>query len=110
MAGISQVVSTVAAYDKHRTPRPSPLRLLRAVNGLSASRLAALADIDRSTVWRLEEGIGHPQRRTARKLAAVLNCPVELLFPENDESAPPVNGTLSAQPGDGDAGNAFAER
>ncbi len=87
MAGFSQVVATVEAYGDERSPQlaSSPLRLLRAINGLSATRLAVLADVDRSTIWRLEEGIGRPQRRTAEKLAAVLNCPAELLFPESEE-------------------------
>lgn len=82
MAGIQRIVSTTQAYEGHRPPPQTPLRLLRTVNGLSAARLAQLGDVDRSTIWRLEAGIGKPQKRTARKLAAVLNCPVELLFPE----------------------------
>ena len=61
--------------------------MLRALNGMSASQLARLADVDRSTIRRLEAGIGEPQRRTARKIAAVLNCPVALLFPQNDDEA-----------------------
>ncbi len=60
------------------------MRMLRLLSGLSVTRLADLADIDRTTVWRLEKGLGHPQSRTADKLAAVLGCPVELLFPENE--------------------------
>jgi len=83
MATLNQVVTQVQVYDANRSL--TPLRTLRVLSALSARELARLADIDRSTVRRLEAGVGFPQPRTARKIAAVLNCPVDLLFPHNDE-------------------------
>jgi transcriptional regulator with XRE-family HTH domain len=80
------VVTRFEAYTEHRRIPATPLRALRALNNLSASKLARLADVDRSTIRRLEAGIGHPQDRTARKIAAVLNCPVGLLFPRDEEA------------------------
>jgi transcriptional regulator with XRE-family HTH domain len=88
-ACLQQVVTHVEVYDGQRPL--SALRTLRALKNLSAAELARLADIDRSTVRRLEAGVGQPQAKTARKIAAVLNCPPELLFPPND-SAPAANG------------------
>ena len=85
MATLNQVVTQVQVYDANRSL--TPLRTLRVLSALSARELARLADIDRSTVRRLEAGIGCPQARTARKIAAVLGCPVELLFPEKDEDS-----------------------
>jgi len=93
LAGFRRVVTQVEEYGPPRRVRVSPLRTLRAINNLSASQLARLADVDRSTVRRLEDGIGCPQSRTAQKIAAVLGCPVELLFPHND-NAPAGNGRV----------------
>ena len=88
---------------------PSPIALLRFVRGLSQSELAAHAGLCRETISRLERG-EVPRLDTARAVAAALGVDLALLFPENVESAPRSNGTLSANPGDGDAGNALAER
>jgi putative transcriptional regulator len=93
MAAIQHIVTRAEFYSEHRSPPHTALRTLRVLKGLSASRLAALADVDRSTIARLEQGIGQPQRRTAHKIAAVLGCPVEILFPEND-AAPAGGPTL----------------
>lgn len=103
------VVTRVEEYPEDRRVPATPLRMLRALNGLSASQLARLADVDRSTIRRLEAGIGEPQRRTARKIAAVLSCPVALLFPVKDEDPAGQQGlaTTSADVGDG---YVYAER
>ena len=84
MATLHQLVTRVEPYGGDRSPH-SPLRTLRALSNLSAAGLARLADIDRATVRRIEAGAVQPQAKTARKIAAVLGCPVELLFPRNDE-------------------------
>ena len=95
------VVTRVESYGGERLP-PSPLRTLRALNDLSAAELARLADVDRSTVRRLEAGAVHPQAKTARKIAAVLNCPAELLFPKDEDPAGQQGlATTSAVVGDG---------
>lgn len=88
MATLNHLVTHVEEYRDHRSPTPSALRTLRAINGLSAARLARLADVDRSTVRRIEEGTVRPQERTAQKLSAVFGCPVDLLFPTNSEARP----------------------
>ena len=105
VASVRQVVIEIREYPGHRRLPASPLRTLRAINDLSASRLARLADVDRSTIRRLEAGIGHPHQRTAQKIAAVLNCPAELLFPLNDvePAGNRLEVTTSAGVGDGRA-------
>jgi hypothetical protein len=40
MAGIHQIVTRAEAYDPHRSPPLSRLRVLRALNGISAAELA----------------------------------------------------------------------
>ena len=91
MLTLHRVVTQIEAYDGHRTP--SALRTVRVLKDLSASEFARLADIDRATVRRLEAGITRPQEKTARKIAAVLGCPAELLFPRDEEArtAEPLN-------------------
>ena len=81
---------------------PSPLRVLRALRNLSASELARLADIDRATVRRLERGEHRPQGRTAQKIAAVLSCPAELLFPPVNDETQPGRAGLATTPAGGD--------
>lgn len=87
MATLHRVVTQAEAYARDKTDS-SPLQVIRALLNLSAAELARLADIDRATVRRLERGEHRPQTRTALKIAAVLNCPAELLFPLNDETQP----------------------
>lgn len=49
------------------------LSAARGAQGLSQEQLAELADIDRTTVSKLELGKGNPTLLTMNKLAVVLN-------------------------------------
>jgi len=82
MPHLHRVVTQIEEYSR---PPASPLKTLRALSNLSVTEGSRLADIDRATWRRIESGVCRPQPRTARKIAAVLGCPVELLFPVNDE-------------------------
>ena len=86
MSGLDQFAPRCESYAGQRRA-PTPLRTLRALSDLSAAGLARQAEVGRSTVRRLERGVGKPQAKTARKIAAVLNCPVELLFPNDEDPA-----------------------
>jgi transcriptional regulator with XRE-family HTH domain len=67
-----------------RSPRTgSPLRALRRALDLRQSDLAALAGIHAEHVSRLERGLCSPTLKTARSLAAALNCEIEAIFPEH---------------------------
>lgn len=75
-------------------PEVSPIALLRFVANLSQAELAARAGLSRETVSRLERG-ERPRLDTARAVSRALGVDVATLFPENEEGAPPANGTPS---------------
>jgi transcriptional regulator with XRE-family HTH domain len=53
------------------------LREARLAAGLTMQALAARARVGASTVYRIEQGIGHPRPHVARRLAAALGLPPE---------------------------------
>lgn len=56
------------------------LRRLRERRALSRRDLAEIADVDESTIYRIEAGLTrHPAPRTIRKLAIALGVDVEVL-------------------------------
>jgi transcriptional regulator with XRE-family HTH domain len=57
------------------------LKRLRKARGLSQAKLAALADLDPSTVSQIETGARHANMRTLERLAAALGAEVGDLFP-----------------------------
>jgi transcriptional regulator with XRE-family HTH domain len=79
------VTSVTAEYTPTRTP-PSPLRLRRLTLGFTQADVAALSGLSREHITRLEQGVCHPQRRTARDLAVALGCAPSDIFPENDQT------------------------
>ena len=91
------------------TAARSPIALLRFVQGLSQSALAARANVARETISRIERG-ENPRLDTARVIAAALGVPLAQIFPEDIESAPATDGTLSAASSGGAAGHALVER
>jgi transcriptional regulator with XRE-family HTH domain len=64
------------------------LRRLRKAKKLSQARLAALADLDPSTVNQIETGARQPNTRTLEKLATVLGVGVSDLFPKAQAPLP----------------------
>lgn len=63
------------------------LKRLRKAKGLSQAKLAALADLDPSTVSQIETGARRANTRTLERLAVVLGTEVANLFPK--AQAPP---------------------
>jgi transcriptional regulator with XRE-family HTH domain len=57
------------------------LKRLRKAKGLSQAKLAALADLDPSTVSQIETGARRANTRTLERLAAALGSEVADLFP-----------------------------
>jgi len=57
------------------------LRVARLQENLTQERLAELAEIDRSTVQRIEHGIGDPKFSHLLRIAKVLRVPVKSLLP-----------------------------
>jgi transcriptional regulator with XRE-family HTH domain len=57
------------------------VRLRRKAQGLSADRLARLADVTTSYIGRIELGIDSPRDMVRIRLAAALGTTVEELFP-----------------------------
>jgi transcriptional regulator with XRE-family HTH domain len=57
------------------------LKRLRKARGLSQAKLAALADLDPSTVSQIETGARRANSRTLERLAAALGVEVRDLFP-----------------------------
>jgi len=98
MTDLHRVVTHLEAYSR---PPASPVKTLRALNDLSVTEGSRLADINRATWRRIESGICRPHPRTARKIAAVLGCPVELLFPEKDEDPAGQQGPATTPAGQG---------
>ncbi len=64
------------------------LKRLRKAKGLSQAKLAALADLDPSTVSQIETGARRANTRTLEKLAAVLGVEVAELFPKGQAPLP----------------------
>jgi transcriptional regulator with XRE-family HTH domain len=64
------------------------LRRIRKEKKLSQAKLAALADLDPSTVNQIETGARRPNTRTLEKLAAVLGVEVSDLFPKAQSPLP----------------------
>jgi transcriptional regulator with XRE-family HTH domain len=64
------------------------LKRLRKAKGLSQAKLAALADLDPSTVSQIETGARRANTRTLEKLAAVLGVEVSELFPKGQAPLP----------------------
>jgi transcriptional regulator with XRE-family HTH domain len=71
------------------------LKRLRKARGLSQAKLAALADLDPSTVSQIETGARRANTRTLERLAAALGADVADLFPKGQAPLPldsPVDG------------------
>lgn len=64
------------------------LRRLRKARGLSQAKLAALADLDPSTVSQIETGARRANTRTLERLAAALGAEVPDLFPKGQAPLP----------------------
>ena len=71
------------------------LKRLRRERGLSQAKLAALADIDPSTMNQIERGAREPTTTTLRKLARALDVSIAELL---EEAAPKVGGRSSLEP------------
>lgn len=61
---------------------PNNLTVLRSERGLSLQALAQLAEINTSTLWRIEKEITRPSAGTAKALANALETSVDALFGE----------------------------
>ena len=72
------------ATQEHSTVRPvSALRKAREAVGLSRVTLGRQAEVDPSTIYKLERGIGGgPRLATARALGGALGRTPDELFPE----------------------------
>jgi transcriptional regulator with XRE-family HTH domain len=71
------------------------LKRLRKARGLSQAKLAALANLDPSTVSQIETGARRANTRTLERLAAALGADVADLFPKGQAPLPldsPVDG------------------
>jgi transcriptional regulator with XRE-family HTH domain len=64
------------------------LKRLRKARGLSQAKLAALADLDPSTVSQIETGARRANTRTLERLAAALGAEVADLFPKAQAPLP----------------------
>jgi transcriptional regulator with XRE-family HTH domain len=64
------------------------LKRLRKTRGLSQAKLAALADLDPSTVSQIETGARRANTRTLERLAAALGAEVADLFPKAQSPLP----------------------
>jgi len=71
------------------------LKRLRSEQGLSQAKLAALADIDPSSMNQIERGAREPSIGTLRKLAGALDVSIGELL---GESAPKVRSRSSREP------------
>jgi len=71
------------------------LRRFRREKKLSQAKLAALADLDPSTVNQLETGTRRANMRTLEKLAGVLGVEVADLFPKDQAPLPFEDGRPS---------------
>lgn len=74
-------------HENLRTPQaeiPQPLRVFRAIAGISQTELAARAGINPATVRYLEKGLHPPRRKTMEALAEALDQTVAVLFPDAD--------------------------
>ena len=71
------------------------LRRFRREKKLSQAKLAALADLDPSTVNQLETGTRRANMRTLEKLAGVLGVEVADLFPKDQAPLPLEDGRPS---------------
>jgi transcriptional regulator with XRE-family HTH domain len=74
------------------------LRRLRKAKRLSQAKLAALADLDPSTVNQIETGARQPNTRTLEKLAAVLGVGVGDLYPKAQAPLPLEEEPLMSRP------------
>lgn len=74
------------------------LRRLRKARGLSQAKLAALADLDPSTVSQIETGARRANTRTLERLAAALGAEVADLFPKGQAPLPLEDGKLMGRP------------
>lgn len=63
------------------------LREARAESGLTAHQVAAQADCDRATLYRIEEGKTLPKRKTARLLFDLFEGKVPLAMIYDPEKA-----------------------
>jgi transcriptional regulator with XRE-family HTH domain len=64
------------------------LKRLRKARGLSQAKLAALADLDPSTVSQIETGARRANTRTLERLAEALGAEVGDLFPKAQAALP----------------------
>lgn len=64
------------------------LKRLRKARGLSQAKLAALADLDPSTVSQIETGARRANTRTLERLAEALGTKVADLFPKGQAALP----------------------
>jgi transcriptional regulator with XRE-family HTH domain len=78
------------------------IKELRQERGLSQQRLAAMADIDKVTLIRIETGRGNPTVETLGKLATALDVEMADLFPKGQAPLPfeelePVEGGIAEE-------------
>jgi transcriptional regulator with XRE-family HTH domain len=79
--------------------RMEELRRLRKARGLSQAKLAALADLDPSTVSQIETGARRANTRTLERLATALGAEVADLFPKGQPPLPDFeDGRLMDRP------------
>jgi transcriptional regulator with XRE-family HTH domain len=57
-----------------------PLETYRKDKALSRSAVATLFDVDRTTIWRWENGTRIPDRDQLRKVAAITGAPIDDLL------------------------------
>ena len=66
---------------------PARIRRKRLEAGLSQPALAKIAGVNKSTVWRIENGLNPAQADTLLCLAKALGCAIADLMPPEPEPA-----------------------
>ncbi len=64
-----------------------PLRIVRAMRGISQAQLGAASSRSRSTISRIENYVEAPLPDTTARIAAALDWPLEDLFPDDARPA-----------------------
>lgn len=66
----------------------SSLAIIRERTGYSQAQLATKAGVDRTLIYRLEQGTRNASPTVIRKLADALGCPLHALMgPESEDGA-----------------------
>lgn len=81
--------TTEKEYEPKRR-QTLPLTVYRVARGWSQQEIADRSGLTKRTVNRVERGRGVPTLKTAAALSAVLDVPIEALFPprSDDQEAP----------------------